>query len=477
MKAHRKHLASLVVAGILVLCYAVTIAPGLTWANGGADGGDLITAAATNGIAHPSGYPLYLLLARAFQLIPIGALAFRTNLLSAICTILAALALQTFLRRQQNSVGAALLAALAFGLAPVVWSQAVITEVYGLQSLLIILFLFGLLDEKFPGGDWTRGLLFGLAISNHLTTLCLFPLLLFRFCPQPGFARPGELGKRGLACLCGLTLYLTLPLRAAFHPPVNWGNPVTVENFWWLVSARLYATYPLGISLSDAFLRLRAFAGLLLEQFTLPGVLIGVYGLFSAMPRRTLFASLWMFVSFACFAIFYGSYDSQVYLIPAYLAFTMWLAYGIQDILRALSARPRLAQLAMTLLFAGLLLCVPGTLSKVDAAHDPRAEQFGARFVASAPRSALIFASGDESTFALWYFHHALDQRRDVAVIADDLLPYNWYASTLAKTYPSLQISPMRGSSRSEIIANNPDRPTCFVSSGVTETQFCSASP
>jgi len=48
---------------IIGTVYGCTLAPGLTWANGGTDGGDLITAAATHRVAHTSGYPLYLLLA------------------------------------------------------------------------------------------------------------------------------------------------------------------------------------------------------------------------------------------------------------------------------------------------------------------------------------------------------------------------------------------------------------------------------
>src|SRR5512144_2671056 len=74
----------------LLAIYLRTIAPGLTWANDGSDGADLITAAATGGVAHPTGYPLYLLLARLFQFLPAGSLAFRTNLMSAIMAILAA---------------------------------------------------------------------------------------------------------------------------------------------------------------------------------------------------------------------------------------------------------------------------------------------------------------------------------------------------------------------------------------------------
>ena len=74
----------------LMIVFVTTLAPGLTWANGGSDGGDLIAAAARGGIAHPTGYPLYLLLARLFQFLPLGSLAFRTNLMSALATALAA---------------------------------------------------------------------------------------------------------------------------------------------------------------------------------------------------------------------------------------------------------------------------------------------------------------------------------------------------------------------------------------------------
>ena len=468
----KKHLHSLTLIAILALCYSATLAPGLTWANGGADGGDLITAAATGGIAHPSGYPLYLLLARAFQWLPIGTLAFRTNLFSAVCTGLAALALQTFLRRQQISSDIALIAGLAFGLAPAIWSQAVISEVYGLQSLLLILFVWGMLEENLPGGEWMRGLLFGLTLSNHLTALLLFPLLLLRATPQVGLVYPGNLVRRGLGCATGLSVYITLWIRAIwFNAPVNWGNPVTLENFWWLVSGRLYASYPFDISLAEAGLRLRAVGGLLLEQFTIIGVLLGIYGLFSGLPRRTLLVTLWIFVCFAGFATFYGSYDSQVYLIPAYLAFVIWVAYGIQDI------PPKLAKPAVTLIFLGLLVRAPFTLPTVDAANAPQAEQFGARYIVQAPQTAIIFASGDKAVFALWYFHYALHQRPDTVIIADELLPYRWYAENLAHTYPSLRLS-VTGTSRYEIIAQNPGRFVCYVSSeNLNQAEFCNASP
>src|SRR5262245_21083367 len=71
--------------------YAHTAAPTITWLNGGADSAELVTASYTLGIAHPPGYPLYVLLGKAWSLLPLaGDVAHRYNLFSAFCGALAA---------------------------------------------------------------------------------------------------------------------------------------------------------------------------------------------------------------------------------------------------------------------------------------------------------------------------------------------------------------------------------------------------
>ncbi len=80
---------AVVFLGALAL-YVSTAAPSLTWAHDGADGGDLITAAATNGVAHPPGYPTYVTLGQVIAHVPIGDVAYRFNLFSALCMASAA---------------------------------------------------------------------------------------------------------------------------------------------------------------------------------------------------------------------------------------------------------------------------------------------------------------------------------------------------------------------------------------------------
>jgi hypothetical protein len=299
---------------VLILggCYSLSIAPSLTWAHFSADGGDLISAVVTGGVPHPGGYPLYLILARGFQLLPVGSLAFRTNLLSAFCTILTALLLYTYLlaqfRGRPMAQFSSFFAAIAYGLAPFVWGQALVTEVYALHSLLIMLCLYVLSLKESKLNEWMCGFVFGIAATNHLTAIMMLPLLVLG---RGGklFISTSDLLKRCAGVAGGLSLYLSLPVRAYFNPPINWGNASALDGFFWLISGQLYRQYLFSLPLADVFQRLRAFAGFLFDQYTWLGVLFGIYGLVSLSSRRIAISTVWMAVVFLLLAIFYWTDD------------------------------------------------------------------------------------------------------------------------------------------------------------------------
>ena len=73
-----------VVLVLLLVVYLLTLAPTITWAHHGADGGDLVAAVARGSIPHPPGFPTYLLLGDLFVRLPWGNLAWRLNLMSAV---------------------------------------------------------------------------------------------------------------------------------------------------------------------------------------------------------------------------------------------------------------------------------------------------------------------------------------------------------------------------------------------------------
>src|SRR5437899_3068725 len=78
---------SLGIAALVV--YILTLYPSV----GPGDSAELTTVACNLGVAHPPGYPLFTLLAKVFTWIPVGAVAWRVYLLSAVCDAAAALIL------------------------------------------------------------------------------------------------------------------------------------------------------------------------------------------------------------------------------------------------------------------------------------------------------------------------------------------------------------------------------------------------
>lgn len=451
-------------AGSLAIVYLAGMARGLTWANQGADGGDLITAAATGGIAHPSGYPTYLLLARLFQFIPIGSLAFRTNLMSVLTAVCVALAVYEIVNiNTSHNAMASLASAYAIGLSPLFWSQALITEVYVLHILLIVIILF--LSTKNPRSHFLLGVIFGLAMGNHITTIFLLPLLFHK--------EKKDLLQRLAGIALGLLVYIILPLRAISHPPVNWGNPVTLTNFIWLVSGKLYQSQ---LFASHALWeRIQATASLFLDQFGFIGLLIGFTGLIICYkPTRLNHSMLWVASAFLIFPLTYDTRDSFLYLLPVFLCFAIWIGIGLNHLMEIAAQRSHNLSLAIGLIFLSILFLQAGRhWSQVDASRDLRAENFGKQIMTQIPENAIIFAKGDQAVLALWYFHYALKERPDTAVIATDLLQNEWYQETIRNNYPGLKLPDEFFMFPEVVIAYNPNRAICYVAYNLSTKMSC----
>jgi hypothetical protein len=174
-------LAALMAATASLLIFAGTLASDLSWQSFGGDGGELVTASMTLGIPHPPGYPLYILLGRLFAFLPIGSIAARYSLFSAVAGSFAVgFVVLNLSKRNRLAPGSPLglvAAGIALALTPLVWSQAIIAEVYALNLALLAFFLWTIVQRK---SFWLIGLAFGLCITGHLSALMLLPLALWR---------------------------------------------------------------------------------------------------------------------------------------------------------------------------------------------------------------------------------------------------------------------------------------------------------
>ncbi|MGD8969639.1 MAG: DUF2723 domain-containing protein, partial [Anaerolineae bacterium] len=451
------------VVAIALTTYLRTLAPTITWAHNGADGGDLITAVATQGIPHPTGYPTYLLLGRLFLLVPWGDQARRLNLMSAVFAALTAgllylIVLCTFrlfgdrrIALRERLLAAA--SALAFAFSPLLWSQALIAEVYTLNAFFVALTIALVLrwmEERKRGFLIGAAFAYGLGLGNHLTlslvgpAIALLVLLRRRLLPD---------GIRHVmvvipALLLGLSVYVILPLRASRQPAVNWGDPRTLDRFLWLVSGRLYRRYFFSLPLHHLPSRLSAWAGLLVRQFGWWGVFPALVGVWSLWERAREFAvfSLAMLVAFSTYAIAYDTADSHVYLVPVFLVFALCLAWGLEHLLAELQRLLAPADswviraLPWCLVLVIPLLSLWSSFSSLDLSSEQEARDYGLGVLETVEPGAIIVTQNDPHTFTLNYFRYAEEKRLDVALLDSHLLSHDWYRRHLPRIHPHIDL-------------------------------------
>ncbi|HEX3596532.1 MAG TPA: DUF2723 domain-containing protein, partial [Polyangiaceae bacterium] len=195
----------------------------------GEDNGEFSAIYAHGGVAHPSGYPLYTLLLRAFAWLPADTPARGAGLVTAAIGLGAVALLYRACRAWSAGPAAAALASVAFGTAPVAWDLATKAEVFALNAALAAaIILVGAPAGPVRGNAraaWT-GLLFGLGVSNHHTVVLLAPLGVWSL-----FASLRESSTRARAALlccaafaAGLLPYATLPLAARSSSGWVWGD-------------------------------------------------------------------------------------------------------------------------------------------------------------------------------------------------------------------------------------------------------------
>ena len=167
-------LAPVFVFAASLALYLRTLLPGMAFD----DWGELQTVPHVLGIAHPTGYPTYILTAWLFELLPIGSVAFRANLFAAVCVAVALAAMTSTSLRLGVRPAIAAAVAVATGAIGTIWASAVVAEVNALHLAFIAL----IVDRSLAWADERRtrdlalgGLLIGLSLGNHLLTAFVAP--------------------------------------------------------------------------------------------------------------------------------------------------------------------------------------------------------------------------------------------------------------------------------------------------------------
>ncbi len=445
--------AAAIVAVAALAAYAMTLAPTVTLV----DSGELIVAAHRLGVAHPPGFPLYVVLAHAASRVPVGTVAQRVGGLSAVAAAAAAglLVMVTRLALRAASGGAAapgavpvapaLMAGLLLGFSRTLWAYATLAEVYTVTTLAVVGLLALALRARSAGSTTSLvGLAaaYGLATGTHHVTIAIVgPALLVLAWPAlRARATPRLLALLALVGVAGaVAAYAYLPWAAARGVFPSWGDTRTLERVWWHVSGRQYHVY-LSPSLAGVGQEAAAFVRALLREFGpawLPAALVlAALGFHSTWKRaRALFLALALLVALdLTYATLYTiAEDKDAYYLPSVVALGLAAGLGAHELMARLPRRRAVLALALAALpLAGAALHARALdRSRYFVAHD-----FARDALASVRPGGLLLTSEWQLYSPLLYFQEIEGWRPDVMAIDVSLLRRSWYVEGLRAKYP-----------------------------------------
>jgi len=449
-------LASIGMALFTLAIYTRTMAPTITWRNAGADSGDFVTAAINLGVPHPTGYPLYTMIAHVATIWPGAEPARCVTFLSAIA---GAVAVGIFFWTVYRWVTApegvpqvlgfaaawASSGLVAFG--ELLWSQATIAEVYSLHALLCSLWLAIALHAPERRRPYLLALVFGLGMANHVTFVLLLPALWPYLPALRRWWSPKRLFALGLCLLPGVLAYLYIPIRAAAQPVPNWGRADDLHRLIRLVTGYIYRAYIRRPRLALLQQRFPPWAGTWTHNLGPVGLILALLGLGRGMERqrRFLLAGITHAIVLSAYVLLYGTVDAYLYLLPALLICALWAARGAVVAARTLQSwgesmrRETLAAAAGLLALIALPLAPLGAnFQRMDLHADDEAAAYARSVLEAARENALVISGGDEQTFSLWYLRYGLRERPDVMLADQGLLAFAWYRENLAARHPEL---------------------------------------
>ena len=472
----------LVLAASLVLYYFTTC-PVIYFG----DAGELIVAASKWGVAHPPGYPAYIIPLALFMRLPLGWLApdsmflqpvaWQANFFSAVLGAITVWVVYLILLRLLRQPILAFAGALLVATCRTFWSQCGIAEVYTLNALLAALMvLMAIIQNESKPGSRGRlvflrwgSIIWGLALANHHETAFFFPLwltmlvLALQIDRESGrsYLPPLRVVVEGVFFLAlGLLPYLYLPIAASRDPALNWGDPSNWQNFWKVLTRAEYRQAKAAISgnLVTSLDILLSFLYWTFIQYFPALILLAIAG-FGIVFRKSdhhpalVATAVSLFLMGATFIIYFAGIDRpsmfflEVYFIPWYIALGALVAIGVSEIVRrSVSAAPAVRHFVLGV---GILIVLVGAWSgfarnykACDMSDNIAGYVYSHDILVTLPdppQKSLVITGGDE-IFLFWYWIWIEGDQKEVAYVGLDALGVvqSWFWDDLKRYHPDI---------------------------------------
>jgi hypothetical protein len=460
MRIIRAGASAALAGGAALALYGATLAPTI----GFSDSGELTAAAASLGVPHPPGFPLYILLAHPITLLPIGNVALRANFASAVFAALAVAMVALFTQRliqgaprcsrqvtlsvDSTTVIAALTAGVLFASLRTTWSYATIAEVYTLGALLVLVIWLLVWEGRMKSAAFLFGLGMGVHPAINVAMLPALAVFIYRTSGREFFTTR-RCAVLTIIAISGLVIYAYLPIAAIRAPAVNWGDPRTLERLWAHMSGWQYraGVEIVSVEYGQALSR---FGHIAVQQIgtdfpPLALILIAVGAGFAFRSHATVFWLLitWMATNVVLTVWMNAGWsggrsqelaigeDLDAYYLPTFIACAILAGFGAVSLLR------RTMALAIVLVLA-LVQPIVGNWQVSDRSGDLVARDYVRDVLSSVSLNGILLLRDWQLSSPMMYVQEIEQERKDVIAVDLTLFERRWYVADVARRHPAV---------------------------------------
>jgi len=274
-----------------------------------------------------------------------------------------------------------------------------------------------------------------------------------------------------LVAIVGVSVYLFLPIRAAQFPPINEGEPTTLQALWDVLTRQQYGKPPVWERQATLWAQL----GMWFQYFSWQwgrdfpasiqaglAVVFGSLGVLGAVrhwvaDRRRAIAMTALVATFTLFLIFYLNFkygyswqtekqlprevrERDYFFIASFALWGVWVAMGLATLMEWISEAMELRvpdgarrwTLATPVLVLALIPLWGNHLT-ASRKGETLARDFAFDLLQSVEPYGVLVTAGDNDTFPLWYAQEVEHVRQDVTVVNLSLANTDWYVRQLQR--------------------------------------------
>lgn len=413
---------------IVFLIYILTAPPSVYFG----DNGELITAAHTLGIPHPTGFPLYILTAKIFTFLPLGDTGFKINLLSsffAALTISVLFFIFLILSKKffdNFDFISALLFSLLFAFTHTFWSQAILARIYAMNiffcSILLLSFFYYNEIKKSDKILFLMAFLTGVGSGIHLTFI-IFSLFLWIYIIIYNFSDlKNKIFILLFFFLSGISVYFYIIIRGSSDAILNWHPIKNINDFFYYITQKQYKQKMFSREIYGYKIFFKYILDVISKEFTLAGFFIFLAGVLISFIKKFKYALLFLliYISNILLLAFYGNYtDLKLafrYFIPSHLIALIFIYFIIAHSVKLFNNF--FFQKFVLILFAGTLALF---LFKQNYITNNKSNDFIPYFfpydiLSSCEKKSYLFISGDNQIFTIAYLKYVKNKFNDITI-------------------------------------------------------------